>query len=457
MPLAESQPSRCDLLIVGGPIITLDSQDRIFSHGAIAVTGDTIQAVGESEDIQKRFLPGETIRADNQIVLPGLVNPHNHSPLMLVRGMIEDLSFAPTYTRGVPGIDVLSFDETLALARLGYYELLRAGATTIVDYFRHPRALAQAAEEIGFRAVIGGRIHDADTEALFQGRYEHRPEIGQATLRETIDLIEARRSSTNDRIRIDFAPHAADTCSKSLLGEVSAAVDKHGGNVHTHLAQSRREVDWVRHRDRLAPHEVFADVGLLNHRLIAAHCVFLEPGDVARVGKAGINVAHAPHQNLMAGNIAPIRDLEAAGARIILCTDTRSADLFEAMRLAIASARVRHSEFEPKAPRVLRWAITQGAAALRMERQIGSLEAGKKADLILLDQRCPNLVPIVDGYGIVVHSGHAANVDTVIVGGETLISGGRPVHFDGDNIIREAQQVAARLWRATGAVPLLTA
>lgn len=178
--------------------------------------------------------------------------------------------------------------------------------------------------------------------------------------------------------------------------------------------------------------------------------MFLEAADVAAVGRAGITVAHAPHQNLMAGNIAPIRDLEAAGARIVLCTDTRPSDIFDAMRLAIGSARVRRREFEPKAPKVIRWATTEAAAALGIEDRIGSIEAGKKADIILLDRREPNLAPMVDGYGIIVYGGHALNVSTVVVDGRILIDDGRPVAFDGDGIVCDANAVAARLWRNHG-------
>jgi 5-methylthioadenosine/S-adenosylhomocysteine deaminase len=446
MPSSEASRTECDLLIRGGTVITLDAVDQVLPRGAIAIDGGSILAVGESDEIENQFAPREILSADDAILLPGLVNSHNHTPLTLVRGMIEDLNFAPSYSAGVPGVHDLSFDDTLALARLGCYELLRGGATTVVDYYRHPNALAQAVEEIGVRAVIGGRIHDADTEALARGTYEHKTAIGVATLRETADLIAKYPNRSNSRIRVDYAPHAPDTCSPALLAEVAAAAGSHGGNIHTHLAQSQGEVAYVRQRDGHAPHETLAEAGLLDSRLIAAHCVFLDTADVAAVGRAGITVAHAPHQNLMAGNIAPIRDLEAAGSRIVLCTDTRSSDLFEAMRLAIGSARVRRREFEPKAPRVIRWATTEAAAALGMADRIGSIEAGKKADMILLDRREPNLTPMVDGYGIVVYSGHALNVSTVVVDGRILIRDGRPVAFDGDGIVRDARVVATRLW-----------
>ena len=178
--------------------------------------------------------------------------------------------------------------------------------------------------------------------------------------------------------------------------------------------------------------------------------------------RAGLTVAHAPIGNLRAGDVAPVLDLEAAGARIALCTDTMSGDLFEAMRTAIAAARIRaggdgfHRETpDLDARKALQWATRSGAAALGLADEIGSIEAGKKADLVLLDAwRSPSLAPVVDGYGIVVHSGSGQNVDTVVVDGRVLLRAGRPVGFDGDGIIADAQAVADRQWRRHGTRPV---
>ena len=182
--------------------------------------------------------------------------------------------------------------------------------------------------------------------------------------------------------------------------------------------------------------------------------VSVGPADIHGAGAAGIAVAHSPVGNLASGRTAPILDLAAAGARITLCTDTKSGDLFEAMRAAIASARVRGAEYEPKAPDVLRWATTGGASVLGLGDRIGCVAPGRKADLILLDRSHPNLSPVIDGVGIVVHSGRGSNVDTVIVDGRVLIEGGRAAAFDGDEIVASAQAVAERLWTRHGTQPV---
>lgn len=440
----------CDLLVVDALVVTLDATQRVIENGAIAIRGNTVAAIGATADLRAQYRPAEVLHANGKIAMPGFINPHNHTPLMIVRGMIEDLNFAPAYTRSIPKVYALSHEETLALARLGAYEMLRAGATTVVDFYRHPKALLAAADEVGLRAVIGGRIHDADTADLSQGSYVHRTQVGEQTLRETMDLMESQQGRKDDRIRCDFGPHAADTCSKDLLAEVARLHQKRGGNVHTHLAQSEIELEHVKERDGLLPHELFEEVGLLNDKMIAAHCVFLDQQAIADVGRRHVNIAHAPHQNARVGNIAPILALEKAGANITICTDTRSADMFEAMRLAIISARMLDKGKEPKAPRALSWATRTSAKALGLAGVNGMLEVGGKADIILVDQYAPNLVPFIDGYGILVHSGQSLNVKTVIVDGRIRLEDGEPVGFDGQDISRQAQAVAERLWSEQG-------
>ena len=354
----------------------------------------------------------------------------------------------------MPQGDALGYEEALALARLGVYEAVASGATTIVDYYLHPGALAEAAVEIGVRAVLCGRIMDTTSAGLASGHRRHDPAVGASLLAESLDLIARWSGAADGRLRCDLAPHAPDTCGPETLARVAAEADRLGCLVHTHLCQSRQEVDYVRERDGQSPVETMAAAGLLHDRLIAAHCIHMTAADVRDAGAAGIAVAHSPVGNLASGRAAPILDLAAAGARITLCTDTKSGDMFEAMRAAIASARVRGAEYEPKAPDVLRWATTDGASVLRLGDRIGCVAPGRKADLILLDRSHPNLSPVIDGLGIVVHSGRGSNVDTVIVDGRVLIEGSRAAAFDGDAIVAAAQAVAERLWARHGTRPV---
>ena len=211
--------------------------------GRIAWTGPREQALPAARRLDGR----------GALCLPGFVNTHNHTPLMIVRGMVEDLGFAPAYTPGIPQGHWLSDEETYLLARLGQMELLMAGCTTVVDYYRVPDALARAALETGVRAFIGGRVLDADTAALAEGRFERDAAVGERTLRDGLDLIARWDGADGGRIRAVHAPHAPDTCSRALLQEVARLAAADGRPVHTHLAQSTLEVAHVRNRDGLSP------------------------------------------------------------------------------------------------------------------------------------------------------------------------------------------------------------
>jgi len=422
------------LLTPGSPVC-FGTDIRIDKDGRIAEVGIALPRLPEDDVMDAR----------GALCLPGLINSHNHSPLMVVRGMIEDRGFAPAYTPGVPQGHWLTGEDSLALARLGVMEMLCAGATTIVDYYRYPEALAQAAHDFGLRAIIGGRVMDMDTGALAEGRFERDARLGDATLNAALE-VQAKWDGKG-RITTMLAPHATDSCSRGMLQEIATLASETGKQVHTHLSQSQMEVDQIRAREGMTPTEFLDDLGLLNGDLVAAHCIFMTDSDINRFGAARSIVAHAPIGNASFGAAAPILPLRDAGAQITICTDTKSADLFEAMRMAIASARWRAGmSFDLDAAEVLDWVTTVPAAALKGHRATGRLEVGSPADLILLNPDAPNLRPVIDGYGIVAHSGSAANVTDVMVEGEWLVRGGQPTRVDMNAVIAEAQKVSERLW-----------
>ncbi|HEV2155190.1 amidohydrolase family protein [Bradyrhizobium sp.] len=447
-------PRACDLLVNGGLIVTLDGADRMVEGGAVAIEQGRIVDVGDGDELAKRWSPRRTIDARDKLVMPGLVNVHNHTPLMITRGMIEDLGFAPMFTAGIPQGHRLTEGEATALSRLGVYEMLRTGSTTIVDFYRYPEALAKAHAELGSRAVIAGRIHDADPEALTQKRYDYSAAIGAASIAENVALVERWQGHDNGRIRCDFAPHAPDTCSDELLREVAGLVQRYGGNVHTHVCQSPIEVSQTQARSGRSPVEVLDAAGLLDQRLIAAHCIHVTADDEAALGAAKATMAYTPIGNAKTGRIAPAASIARHGARMALCTDTFSGDMFEAMRWAVAMQRIRGEKDGLNARTALRWATQGGAEALGLGDEIGSVTVGKKADLVLLDLSEPTLAPVIDGFGALVWSGNGNNVKTVIVDGRVVIEDGRLLSADGAELVREAQKVAEALWARHNVAPV---
>ncbi|UHC15315.1 amidohydrolase family protein [Methylobacterium currus] len=448
------EPEACDLLLLGGTILTLDEADTTLADGAIAVRDRRIVAIGPRAALAARFRPARTLACDGRLLMPGLVNSHNHTPLMITRGMIEDLGFAPMFTAGIPQGHRLTEGEAEALARLGVYEMLRHGCTTIVDFYRYPQALARAHAELGTRAIVAGRVHDADPEALTQRRYVYDPVLARETIRENADLIAAWDGHDGGRIRCDWAPHAPDTCSDACLAEVAGLAAAHGGNVHTHLCQSPVEVEQVRARSGLTPPQALEEAGLLTPALLAAHCIHIEARDIARLARAGAAMAYTPLGNAKTGRIAPALDLAEAGVEITLCTDTFSGDLFEAMRWGVAMQRIRRGAPVLDARTALAWATGNGARRLGLGAEVGALTVGRRADILVMNTDAPSMAPLIDGYGLLVYGATGMDVGTVVVDGRIVIEDGVLTTADGPAIVREAQAVAEGLWTRSGRRPI---
>jgi 5-methylthioadenosine/S-adenosylhomocysteine deaminase len=444
----------CDLLLRNALILTLDDNDTILPDAALAIRADRICAIGAEAEIMGAWRAGRVIDCKGAIMMPGFVNVHNHTPLMITRGMVEDLGFAPMYVADIPQGHHLDEEETYLLSLLGAYELLRAGSTTVMDFYRNPAACARAHAEIGLRSVIAGRIHDADPEALSRGRYEYDPALGRSSIAENAALIERWNGFDGGRIRCDWAPHAPDTCSDDLLREVAKLVDAHGGNINTHLAQSAAEVAMLIETRGRTSAQTLDHAGLLDARTIAAHCIWLDQPDIARIGAAGVTVAHSPIGNAKSGTIAPIMELAKAGARIALCSDTMSGDMFEALRWAVSMQRIRTQSMVLDARTALSWATREGARALGLDDEIGALTVGRKADLIILDRTSPMLAPVVDGFGILAYSANGACVDTVVIDGRIVLEEGRLKTLDAGALVAKAQSVSDDLWKRAGRAPI---
>ncbi|MBU2759557.1 amidohydrolase family protein [Acidithiobacillus sulfurivorans] len=437
-------PIECDILLHAGVALLNNDAGDALRNAAIAVKDGCILDIGSHDLLASHYLPRRTIGSDDHIAMPGLINTHNHTILAHVRGRVEDLGFAPAYIAGVPQGDDLSPEEAYLLARLGVFELLRFGTTTLVDFYRHPEALARATAEAGLRGFIGGRIMDADMCQIKHGKHCYNSSLGQKMLEETENFID-RWKVRNDLINPAIGFHAADTCSTTLLAKVAALALETGLSVHTHLHQSQRELKVVLERDGCRPIELFNRLGMLGPHLIAGHCIWMQPEDIDQIGSSGTSVAHSPIGNATHGAIAPVLSMEAAGAHITLCTDSKSGDMFEAMRCAVQVARIDGAGFSFGAERVLRWATQGGATALGLNN-VGSLIKGWKADILLLNSMIPNLRPLHGGPGLIVYSASGGNVDYVVVDGKLVLDAGQPCHFDPKEVIQSAQLVAERLW-----------
>lgn len=435
-----------DVLITGVTLLTASPAAPIIENGFIALSGNRIAALGPMQ--RRPAVAALHLDLPGRVVTPGLVNMHTHAALSLMRGIALDMGFAPAYTRGVPHGHEIAADEALALARLGALEALLFGSTVMVDSFVHADVTLPAMAELGLRVHACGRIHDVDFSRVHEGDWRYDPAIGEAALAATRRLIRDHHGTQGGRANVILAPHAPDTCSDALLAKVADLARETGLRVMTHLSQSQAENRVVRERSDATPSELLARVGLLNDRLIAAHCIHITDDDIARVGGAGVTVAHVPKGNATGGVMAPTPKLRRAGANIALGTDNLTQDMTEAMRWALAVARVQEGAVSDawQPTDALAMATRNGAAALGLDDRLGALAAGQLADLVVFDFRRPHLTPYLNPLGTLVHDACGRDVEHVFVDGRHVVREGNPVFADAAAVRAAAQRVAETLW-----------
>jgi 5-methylthioadenosine/S-adenosylhomocysteine deaminase len=382
------------------------------------------------------------------LITPGFVNVHLHSALTMVRGVAADLGFAPSYTKGIPNAMDLGPEEATALARLGALEALLAGSTTIGEHFVHMDAALPGVLELGLRVHASLRLHDVDFAEVAQGKWLYRSEIGDRLLLANLDLYDQWHGKGNGKVAIQFAAHAADTCSPAFLRRIAAEVQARGARVNTHLGQSKAEVQRVFEETGKTPLRVFQEAGLLDDRLLCGHCLFVDEQDWPVFFASGAHVVHIPKCNAASGRIAPVHKFKAAGMNLALATDTQHGDMIELMRWALATGRIQEGRVSDAwQPRdVFAMATINGARALGIEDQVGSIGVGKKADLVVLDCRRPHWAPSTDPLGNLVHVGQGRDVEMVLIDGDIIVQDGRSTLVDQDQVVDEANRVARGLW-----------
>lgn len=437
-----------DMIVAGGTLLTSDPSRPYIQEGWIVIDNGRIQSIQDKKP--DRIHPAtKVIDANGFVITPGFVNVHTHAILSMVRGVAEDMGFAPAYTIGVPHGHDPNPEEAYAMAQLGGLEALLFGSTIINDSFTHQNVALPAMAETGIRAWGCGRIHDVDFTRVHLGEWTYNTEIGEQTLREASELIEENHDPISLRTGVVLAPHAPDTCSPDLLRQVRNMRDDKGLRINTHVSQSQVEVDFIRERDKMSPPELLEDVGLLDDRLIGAHCIHVSKTDIERLGRAGAHLAHIAKGNQTHGQVAPTSALRRAGMNLTLSTDNMHADMVELMRWALASGRLQDgkitNDWQPA--NVFEAATIGGARALGLEDEVGSLIVGKRADLVMFDFRRPHLRPLTNVLGTLVHTGQGRDVDTVIVEGEVVVSGGEPLRVDKSAVLGAAETAAAALWR----------
>ncbi len=429
-----------DLLIENGLIVTMDDVNRVIEDGAVAIREAKIIEIGTTSELCARYETKEEIDADGHIVMPGLINAHTHLAMTLFRGFAEDLPLDPFLARVWEAEGRFIRPDTVEIGtRLAFAEMIRGGTTMALDMYWFPEASADVASAAGFRLINGPIFVDFDgpdgiptTERAQRGR-----EFFQ-------------RYAENPFILPCVLPHGTYTVSPDILTQAWELANEFDALFHTHASETTDEVATVRERYGLTPPQHLDHLGLLSQRASLAHCVHLSDDDIRLIAERGAVVVHCPISNLKMGSgIAPLPQMHAAGIPVLLGTDGAATgndlDTWKQMRLAAILHRgLNHDPTFNPAEKVVA-TVTRGAAtALGIGDRFGSLEAGKFADLILIDLDSVHLVPMYDVFSHLVYAVGREDVDTVIIHGQVVMRQRELLTIDEVETVARTREVAAK-------------
>lgn len=436
-----------DILITGGTILTMDERDAIVDDGALAIEGDSIVALGKREEILAAYRGSETIDSPNSIIMPGLVNGHTHAAMTCFRGIADDMELMDWLNNYIFPAEARNVDPELAYwgSLLACAEMIKSGTTTFSDMYIFEEETAQAAKQAGIRCLLGEVLFD------FPSPNVKTPADGLAY---TENLI--RKWADDPLINIMVEPHALYTCSPDLLKAAKALADRYGIPLAMHLLENKAEAMQQEEKCGIRATRFLDEIGLLDAKFIAFHCVVMNEEDMHRFADHGCKVVHNPESNMkLASGVAPISTMLRQGIVIGLgtdgCASNNNLDMFQEMDTAakLGKAALLDPTVLP-ARTVLRMATCDGARVLGLERLVGSLGVGKKADLCIIDMNKPHLTPLYDEYSHLVYTVGGADVDTVLINGKVVMKSRRLLTIDEDEAMRRVRGIALRVRKSIG-------
>ena len=439
-------------LIRNAPVITVDASRTVFPMGAVAIEDDRILAVGPSDQLTQAFSHADSvIDGSHQVVLPGFVSGHNHLGYAVFRGRAEDIGYDATQRLYLPMSAAMSRDERLAIGCLAIAELLRGGVTTVLEMEEDADLFPAFVESVGIRAGIGIMVNDLDLSQLAQGNTVFDDAVREQQLAQATELLEQWHGKADGRIQGYLALTGLSSSSPKLLTSVRDIANRMGVRLSSHLGFGEGEL--VKRVHGVAQFDYARAHGLLGPDLVAVHCYQIDEAELEILADSGAHLAHCPLMNQFRGEIAPIQSMREQGMNVCLGIDNYFSDFFELLRACIAGARIRAQRPDIlSAPEVLELATINGARAMGLETQIGSLEVGKKADLQMVDMRRYGLTPTNDPVGTLVYHAHAKDVHTVMVDGRIVVADGHVVGIDEAAMIETAGLAADSAWQKFASV-----
>lgn len=437
LPLtALAQKKSVDLIVQNGTVVTMDAQKRLIENGAIAVDKGVIVAIGTAAEIANNFKSKQTINAQNKVVIPGLINTHTHIPMTLFRGVSDDLDLQEWLTKFIFPAEAKNVTEDFVRVgtRLGLAEMIRSGTTTFCDMYYFEDAVADETFKAGVRGVLGETVIDFPVPDN---------KTWDAAMTYTEKFI--RKWQGNALITPAIAPHAPYTVSEEHLKAARSLSDKLAAPLVIHLAEAETETAFIQQKHQgIRPIEFVESIGFLSNRVIAAHVVQANEHELGILKMRGVGIAHNPQSNMkLAAGVAPVPMMLKMDLPVGLGTDGAASnndlDLWEEMDTAAKLHKLISGDQKVvPAEQAFEMATIRGARALHLEKEIGSIETGKRADIVILDFDSIHQTPFYNVYSSLVYATKASDVRTVIINGAVVMRDRRLLTLDEDVIKKDA-------------------
>jgi len=426
--------TRADILVHNGTILTMDDQDRIIPNGLLTISGNTIDYIGK--DKKDSISAEKELDAEGGLILPGLINGHTHAAMTLFRGLADDLPLMDWLHNYIfPAEGKMDGDFVRVGTLLACAEMIMSGTTTFCDMYLFEEEVARAAKKAGVRCLVGEVLYDFPS-----------PNYGiiEKGFIYTEGLIE--RWKEDPLINIAVEPHSLFTCGVELLLKANDLALRKGVPLILHLSESKDELEGVEERFGKRPAQHLEDLGLLGPHLILDHCVHVSESEIELLAEHKVSVVHNPESNMkLASGIAPVPEMIAKGITVGLgtdgCASNNNLDLFGEMDMA-AKLHKAH-KLDPTvmdAQTLIKMATIDGARALGLEKITGSLEVGKRADLIVIDLNRPHLIPMYNPYSQLVYAASGHDVKHSIIDGNLVMEDRRLSTLDVEDIMGRSRE-----------------
>lgn len=451
-----------DLIIDGATIITVDPQRRIISDGAVVVEDQRLIAVGKSHEIARNHSADTRIHAKNKILIPGLIDCHVHLAQALIRGTADDVDLIP-WLRDYVWVLQGNFtpDDGKVSAELCIAEMLKSGTTSFLESMIHKRygmnGIAHVVEDSGIRGCLSKLFMDwtgyAGEESIM---YEGMIEDGEECISETLSMHNKWQGAADGRIYVWWGARTPGAVSPELYRRVADLAQKRHMRITMHLGEVKEDVEYTKTQFDQMPAEFARDVGMMGENVVLVHGVWISPEEFPIYAKTGTHMCHCPASNSkLASGIAPIPEMLKAGVNVCLGCDggpsNNAYDMFREMFLAAVIHKARTLDpLTMPAETILEMATINGAKALGLEREIGSIEVGKKADLVLIDTNQLNLAPTYNPVSNIIYAANGFNVYSTIVNGQILVHEKKLMTLDEAKVIENARKHGQKLLERAG-------